>query len=72
LRSQWQHRTKAVESFTKADGVMLLVYYEEHASIRDARERERSLKRWRRTWKFKLIENVNPTWRDLTEELVVL
>jgi len=34
--------------------------------------RERVLKRWRREWKFKLIESVNPTWRDLTDDLINL
>jgi putative endonuclease len=52
--------------------VTVLVYYEEHRSILEARERERALKRWRRAWKFKLIEDVNPSWRDLYDELVLL
>jgi putative endonuclease len=30
------------------------------------------LKRWRREWKFKLIEDVNPRWRDLTVDLIAL
>jgi putative endonuclease len=30
------------------------------------------LKRWRREWKFKLIEDVNPAWRDLTPDLINL
>jgi len=68
----WQHRTKAVPGFTSKYGVTRLVYCEEHASILKARERERALKRWRRARKFKLIEDVNPDWRDLTDELVTL
>jgi putative endonuclease len=48
------------------------VYYEEYASLLEARARERAVKRWRRAWKFKLIEQANPTWRDLAEELVML
>jgi putative endonuclease len=36
------------------------------------RARERVLKRWRREWKIKLIEETNPTWRDLTPELIDL
>jgi putative endonuclease len=68
----WQHRTKAVAGFTKRYRVVRLVYYEEHASILSARDRERALKHWRRNWKFQLIENVNPAWRDLAPELVTL
>jgi len=71
-RRIWQHRSKAVAGFTRTYGVTRLVYYEEHASILQAREREGAMKRWRRVWKFKLIEEVNPTWRDLYDELVML
>jgi putative endonuclease len=52
--------------------VTVLVYYEEYASILEARDRERAVKHWRRAWKFKLIETVNPTWRDLYDELIML
>jgi putative endonuclease len=68
----WQHGAKAVPGFTKRYGVTRLVYFEEHVSILEARERERVIKRWRRTWKFQLIESVNPIWRDLGPELVML
>jgi putative endonuclease len=71
-RRVWQHSTKAVPGFTNTYGIKRLVYYEEHASVLQARERERALKRWRRAWKFKLIEGVNPEWRDLADELVML
>jgi putative endonuclease len=46
-------------------------YYEEYSSILEAREREALVKRWRRAWKFDLIENVNPDWRDLADALVL-
>jgi putative endonuclease len=51
---------------------MRLVYYEEYASIIDARAREHALKRWRRAWKFELVEKVNPSWQDLYDELILL
>jgi putative endonuclease len=47
----------------------LLVYFETYGSILEARARENSLKRWRRAWKLKPIEDLNPDWRDLTDEL---
>ncbi len=71
-RRIWQHKTKAAPGFTSAYGVSRLVYYEEYTSVLEARARERALKKWRRAWKFKLIEDVNPVWRDLTDELVLL
>ncbi len=71
VRRIWENRTKAIPGFTSKYGVTRLVYFEEYASILEARTRERSLKHWRRAWKFKLIEDVNPTWRDLYDELIL-
>jgi putative endonuclease len=67
-----QHKAGAVPAFTKKYNVNRLVYYEEFESIFEARARERTLKRWRREWKFALIEKVNPDWKDLTDTLVNL
>jgi putative endonuclease len=71
-RRIWEHRTKVVPGFTSKYGVTRLVYFEEYASILEARAREQTLKHWRRAWKFKLIEGMNPTWRDLYDELILL
>ena len=38
--------------------------------VRDAIEFEKKLKRWRRAWKFRLIEETNPEWDDLLPELI--
>jgi putative endonuclease len=46
-----------------------LVYFEVFNSIIEARAREHSLKRWRRAWKIKLIEDSNPDWLDLTNRI---
>ncbi len=64
-----EHRAKLVPGFTARYGVSVLVYVEEYASILEARAREHSLKRWQRSWKFALIEKLNPEWRDLSEDL---
>ena len=67
-----EHRSGLVPGFTKKYKINQLVYYEEFGSVLEARTRERVLKRWRREWKFSLIENVNPRWRDLTPDLIAL
>jgi putative endonuclease len=67
-----EHKSGSVPGFTKKYKVHRLVYYEEFASILEARDRERMHKRWRREWKFKLIEDVNPRWYDLTADLINL
>ena len=72
VRRMTAHKAKLVPGFTRQYGVTLLVYFESFDSVLEARAREHSLKRWRRAWKLKLIEELNPTWRDLTGELNTL
>jgi putative endonuclease len=64
-----EHRAKLVSGFTEQHGVILLVHIEEYPSMIEARTRERTLKRWRRAWKFDLIEKENPTWRNLSADI---
>ena len=68
-RRMAEHKAGAVPGFTRRYKVNRLVYSERYVSILDARARERTLKRWHRDWKFKLIEPQNPDWRDLTDLL---
>jgi putative endonuclease len=62
------HRTGTFEGFTKKYNVKHLVYYEIHDTMDDAIKRESQLKKWRRLWKIRLIEEMNPTWADLFNE----
>jgi putative endonuclease len=71
-RRMGAHKSGAVAGFSKTYKVNILVYYEQFASILEARARERTLKRWRRDWKIQLIERVNPRWFDLTPDLICL
>jgi putative endonuclease len=71
-RRLYQHRSGAVSSFTRDYAVHRLVHYEVHEDLTAARERERSLKGWRRDWKINLIEEANRDWSDLTPTLVQL
>jgi putative endonuclease len=64
-----EHKAGLVPGFTRQFNVHLLVYFETYDSILEARARERALKRWRRAWKIKLIEQLNPEWRDLSDQL---
>ena len=66
-----EHKARLVPGFTRAYGVVMLVYFEEFASIVEARAREATLKRWRRAWKIALVETLNPDWRDLADELAM-
>lgn len=62
------HKAGAVPGFTQRYGCKRLVWYEPHEDIAAAIQREKSLKRWLRAWKLKLIEDANPEWRDLADD----
>ena len=49
----------------------MLVWHELHDTREAALARERQIKKWNRAWKIELIECVNPSWRDLYDELSV-
>jgi putative endonuclease len=65
----WLHRTGAVVGSTKRYHCKILVWYELHATMPNAIAREKQLKGGSRQKKIALIEQLNPTWRDLFDEL---
>lgn len=65
----WEHKNGVVEGFTKTHKIGLLVYFEAYKDIQEAIRREKRLKRWNRKWKLDLIEEFNPDWNDLYEEI---
>lgn len=69
VQRAWQHRTGAIEGFTREHGCNLLVWYEVHDDLQQARWRERQIKKWNRSWKLKLIEEMNPHWADLYDAI---
>ena len=66
----WQHKNKVSDGFTAKYNVDLLVYFEPHEQAGTALLREHQVKKWRRAWKIRLIEESNPRWRDLYDEIV--
>jgi putative endonuclease len=69
LRRIYEHRTKAVPGFTSRYSVDKLVWFEIHATAEAAITREKEIKKWRRDWKIRLIEENNPEWADLYPEI---
>jgi putative endonuclease len=63
------HRANVINGFTKRYGVHTLRYAEFHATMEAAILREKRVNTWRRAWKLKLIENANPNWRGLYDEV---
>ena len=62
------HRSGVVDGFTKKHAVHRLVHYEAHEEMYEAIQREKRLKKWNRAWKIRLIEEMNPEWKDLSSQ----
>ena len=65
----WQHREGHAEGFTKKYGCKSLVWYAVFDRIDEAIRREKQMKEWRRAWKLRAIEEMNPDWDDLFESI---
>ena len=65
-----QHRNREASRFAARYGVSRLVHVEFHATMPEAIAREKQIKRWKRAWKLALIEQGNPTWRDLYADML--
>ena len=61
----WQHKSNVMDGFTKKYEAHNLVWYEHHATMDSAISKEKTLKKWNRIWKLRLIEQLNPDWQDL-------
>jgi putative endonuclease len=70
VQRAWQHRNGLVKGFTRDHGCKMLVWYEAHDDLQEARHRELQLKKWKRQWKLSTIETMNPDWADLYPTLV--
>ena len=65
----WEHKNKKVDGFTEKYNVHHLVYFEQYTNPESAIGREKQIKKWNRQWKLRLIEENNPQWKDLYEEI---
>lgn len=65
-----EHKTGAMNGFSKRYDVKRLVYVEQMRDVNAAIAREKRIKKYPRAWKINLIEETNPTWRDLYEEIL--
>ena len=67
-RRLFEHKEKLIKGFTSKYNLQKLVYFEISNDIQSAILREKQLKKWRREKKNKLVETLNPDWRDLSED----
>lgn len=69
VRRVWQHKFSDDGGFTTRYGCSMLVWYERHSDMSEAIAREKQIKGGSRRRKLALIEETNPSWRDLWETL---
>jgi putative endonuclease len=69
VRRVYEHKTKAVPGFTSRYGVTRLVWFECYDDPENAIAREKDIKKWRRDWKIRLIEEANLDWADLYQAI---
>lgn len=70
VRRIYEHKHNILPGFTKRYNVHLLVYFEPFEDSYNAIAREKRLKKWNRAWKIRLIEEHNPEWKDLYNNLI--
>ena len=62
-----EHKLKVYpKSFTAKYNCDKLIYIEEFSDGNEAVKREKGLKKWKREWEIKLIEELNPSWMDIS------
>jgi putative endonuclease len=65
----WQDRNEQTAGFSQRYHVHQLVYFELHSDMEQAITREKRIKKWNRKWKLRLIQERNPQWIDLWEQI---
>jgi putative endonuclease len=70
IKRVWHHRNVMAEGFTSRYTVHRLVYFEIHEDMNQAIAREKRLKEWKRAWKMRIIEEKNPDWIDLWNQII--
>lgn len=69
-RRAYEHREHLIKGFASKYNCESLVWFEPHETRQSAFDRERRIKEWQRAWKIRLIEEMNPDWRDLAATLL--
>ncbi|MFC1924676.1 GIY-YIG nuclease family protein [Chloroflexota bacterium] len=69
-RRMYEHKNKLVEGFSTKYNVIKLVYFEVTNDAESAIRREKQIKNWHRDWKISQITGFNPSWKDLTDDIL--
>ena len=70
VKRVYEHREGITDGFTKKYGCKMLVYYEVYSDMMSAITREKQIQSGSRIKKIKLIEGMNPEWKDLYQTII--
>ena len=65
----YEHKTGIGSFFATKYKLTKLVWFDEFPSIEEAITREKQIKKWKRQWKIEMIKKMNPSFRDLYQEI---
>ena len=71
IRRVYEHKSGLVKGFSSKYGLKRLVYFECFDRADAAIHREKCIKKWNREWKIRRINETNPEWEDLYEQITV-
>ncbi|MGQ3180084.1 MAG: GIY-YIG nuclease family protein [Blastomonas fulva] len=69
VRRADEHRNGQIDGFTKRHGCTRLGWFEAFEDLHEARLVEAQMKKWKRAWKVRVIEELNKDWDDLWWQL---
>jgi putative endonuclease len=67
-RRVFEHKNHLVPGFTNKYNIERLLYFEAISGPASAINREKQIKTWRPEKKVALIDSINPSWEDLSED----
>ena len=70
IRRVYEHRNGLIDGFTKKYNCHKLVWFQETNSIESAITKEKQMKNWIRQYKENVINEMNPEWKDLYDEIL--
>jgi len=70
VRRVYKHKNRLIEGFAKKYNCKKLVWYKYTKDIKSAIQQEQRMKKWKREYKENIINELNPNWNDLYDELI--
>ena len=70
IKRVYEHRNSLIKGFSAKYSCKILVFYEIWSTMYDAISREKQIKGGSRKNKIKLIETMNPEWKDLYDDII--